>query len=145
MLRWIGDSLRFLYWLGLLQLARLAVVLFCIAEVFCVLTLWPVGFYECRKHDSYLFLLLPIGATFLVALQVALWQFTWLRLAQRGGKWRGWRNGSRRSCAILWCARLTHGSKLGNDNRGPYKQQRSRIRMPDPASSLVSGCGELCR
>jgi hypothetical protein len=88
MLRWIGDSLRFLYWLGLLQLARLAVVLVCIAEVFGVLTLWPVGFYECRKHDSYLFLLLPIGATFLVAVQVALWQFTWLRLAQRGGKWR---------------------------------------------------------
>ena len=33
MLRWIGDSLRFLYWLALLQLARLAVVLFCIVEV----------------------------------------------------------------------------------------------------------------
>jgi hypothetical protein len=88
MLRWFGDSLRFLYWLGLLQLARLAVVLFCIIEVFGVLTLWPVGFYECREHDSYLFLLLPLGATFLVAVQVALWQFTWLRLAQRGGKWR---------------------------------------------------------
>jgi hypothetical protein len=88
MLRWFGDSFRFLYWLALLQLARLVVVLFCIIEVFSVLTLWPVGFYECRKHDSYLFLLLPIGATFLVAVQVALWQFTWLRLAQRGGKWR---------------------------------------------------------
>ena len=88
MLRGIGDSLRFLYWLALLQLARLAVVLFCALEVFGVLVLWPVGFYEGRKHDSYLFLLLPIGATFLVAIQVSLWQFTWLRLAQRGGKWR---------------------------------------------------------
>ena len=88
MLRWISDSLRFLYWLALLQLARLAVVLFCALEVFGVLVLWPVGFYEGRKHDSYLFLLLPIGATFLVAIQVSLWQFTWLRLAQRGGRWR---------------------------------------------------------
>ena len=33
MLRWIGDSLEFLLWLGVLQLARLVVVLFCIAEV----------------------------------------------------------------------------------------------------------------
>ncbi len=88
MLQWIGDSLKFLYWLGLLQLARLVVVLFCIVEVVGVLTLWPVGFYECRMHDSYLFLLLPIGATFLVAVQVAIWQFTWLRVAQRGGHWR---------------------------------------------------------
>jgi len=88
MLRWLGDIVKFLYWLALLRLARLAVVLFCIAEVFGVLTLWPVDFFECRKHDSYVYLLLPVGATFLVAVQVALWQFTWLRLAQRGGKWR---------------------------------------------------------
>jgi hypothetical protein len=85
MLRW---SSRFPYWLGLLQFARLAVVLFCIVNVFGVLTLWLLGFYECRKQDSYLFLCVPIGATFVVAVQVALWQFTWLRLAQRGGKWR---------------------------------------------------------
>jgi hypothetical protein len=88
MLRWIRDSLMFLCVLGLLQLARLMVVVFCALEVFGVLVLWPVGFYEGRKHDSYLFLLLPIGATCLVAIQVALWQFTWLRLAQRGGRWR---------------------------------------------------------
>ena len=86
--RWISDSLRFLYWLALLHLARLAVVLFCLLEVFGVLVLWPVGFFEGRKHDSNLFLLLPIGATILVAIQVALWQFMWLRLAQRGGRWR---------------------------------------------------------
>jgi hypothetical protein len=24
----------------------------------------------------------------IVAVQVALWQFTWLRIAQRGGRWR---------------------------------------------------------
>ena len=87
MLRWFGDSLRFLYWLALLQLARLAVVLFCIIEVFGVLTLWPVGFFECRKHDSYSSCAAH-RSDVLVAIQVALWQFTWLRLAQRGGKWR---------------------------------------------------------
>ena len=88
MLRWIADSLRFLYWLAVLHLARWAVVLFCAVEVLGVLVLWPVGFVEARQHDSYRFLLLPVGGTLLVAVQVALWQFTWLRLAQRGGKWR---------------------------------------------------------
>ena len=49
----------------------------------------------CRKTGSILsllpqpmYLLLPIGATLLVIIQVALWQFAWLRLAQRGGHWR---------------------------------------------------------
>jgi hypothetical protein len=88
MMRWISEAIAFLLVLGVLQLARLAVFLVCVLEVFGVLVLWPVGFYEGRKHDSYLFLLLPIGATILVAIQVALWQFVWLRLAQRGGQWR---------------------------------------------------------
>ncbi len=88
MMRWISKAMAFLLVLGMLQLARLAVFLFCVLEVFGVLVLWPVGFYEGRKHDSYLFLLLPIGATFLVAIQVALWQFMWLRIAQRGDQWR---------------------------------------------------------
>lgn len=88
MLRWIGDSLRFLFWLGVLQLARLVVVLFCIAEGMMVLILWPLGFIAWQTHDRAVYLLLPIGATFLFAVQVALWQFTWLRIAQRGGHWR---------------------------------------------------------
>jgi hypothetical protein len=88
MLRWIHDSLSFLLWLGVLQLARLAVVLLCVAEVLTVLTLWVVGFIAWQTHDRPIYLLIPIGATLLVAVQVALWQFTWLRIAQRGGHWR---------------------------------------------------------
>jgi hypothetical protein len=88
MLQWIGDSLKFLYWLGVLYLARWVVVLFCLGEVVGVLTLWAIAFVEWQTHDRASYLLMPLGATFLVAIQVALWQFTWLRLAQRGGKWR---------------------------------------------------------
>jgi len=88
MLRWIGDSLKFLYWLGLLQLARFAVVLFCIGEVVGVLTLWAFAFSELLVHNRPIFFCIPIGASLLVVIQVALWQFTWLQLAQRGGKWR---------------------------------------------------------
>ena len=88
MRQWMGDSLRFLYWLGVLQLARLAVVLFCTLEVFGVLVPWAIAFVQWQVHAKPLYLLLPLGATFLVAVQVALWQFTWLQLAQRGGKWR---------------------------------------------------------
>ena len=88
MLRWIRDSLEFLLWLGVLHLARLAVVLFCITEVLVVVGLWVVAFYECSAYDRPIYFWIPVGATFLVAIQVALWQFTWLRIAQRGGQWR---------------------------------------------------------
>ena len=46
MLRWIGDGLSFLCWLGVLQLARLAVVLICIAEVVIVLDSGAMAFAE---------------------------------------------------------------------------------------------------
>ena len=88
MLRWISDSLEFLFWLGALQLARLVVLLVCIAEVLVVLALWPVAFVWWQMHDRAIYLLIPIGATLLFAIQIALWQFTWLRIAQRGGHWR---------------------------------------------------------
>ena len=88
MLRWIRDSLEFLLWLGVLQLARLAVVLFCIAEVLVVVALWGVAFSEYIIHDRPIYFSLPIGAMILVVIQVALWQFTWLRIAHRGGHWR---------------------------------------------------------
>ena len=88
MLRWIRDSVEFLLWLGVLQLARLAVVLFCIAEVLVVVALWGVAFSECVVHDRSIYFWLPIGAMFIIIIQVALWQFTWLRIAQRGGHWR---------------------------------------------------------
>ena len=64
MLRWIGDSLEFLYWLGVLQLARLAVVLFCIAEVVGVLTLWAIALRRtasCTTARSTS--AIPVGAT----------------------------------------------------------------------------------
>lgn len=88
MLRWIHDSLEFLLWLGVLQLARLMVVLFCIVEVFGVLVLWAMAFVEWQIHNQAMYILIPIGATFLVGVQVSLWQFLWLRLAQRNDQWR---------------------------------------------------------
>ncbi len=88
MLRWIGDSLEFLLWLGVLQLARLVVVLFCIAEVVGVVALWAIAFAELLLHDRPIYFWIPVGASFIVAVQVALWQFTWLRIAQRGDHWR---------------------------------------------------------
>jgi hypothetical protein len=88
MLRWISDSLEFLLRLGVLQLARLAVVLFCIVEVLVVVALWGVAFSEYIVHDRPIYFWLPIGAMFIIIIQVALWQFTWLRIAQRGGHWR---------------------------------------------------------
>ncbi len=88
MLRWIGDSLTFVFWLSVLQLARLAVMLMCVAEAVIVVTLWPIGFVFWQMHNQSMYMLMPIGATLFVAIQVALWQFTWLRLAQRGGHWR---------------------------------------------------------
>jgi hypothetical protein len=88
MLRWIGDSLNFLCVLGVLQLARLAVAVICIAEVLTVLGLWgfAIAKYSASTHAAWLWI--PIGATLFLAIQFALWQFTWLRLAQRGGHWR---------------------------------------------------------
>jgi len=88
MRRWIGDSLGFLFWLGVLQLARLAVVLFCIAEVVGVLALWAIALVELLLHNRSIYFWIPVGATFMIAVQIALWQFTWLRVAQRGGHWR---------------------------------------------------------
>lgn len=88
MLRWIGDSLRFLYWLGVIQFARLLVVLICAVEVMAVVGLWGFAFVEASSRDRPIYFWIPIGATFFVVIQVALWQFTWLRIAQRGGHWR---------------------------------------------------------
>lgn len=88
MWRWMNDSLGFLLRLGVLTLARLFVVLVCVTEVLVVLTLWVVAFIEWQTHERPSYLLIPLGATLFVAVQIALWQFTWLRLAQRGGRWR---------------------------------------------------------
>jgi hypothetical protein len=88
MLRWIGDSLTFLFWLAVLQAASLIVLLVCTAEALLVVALWMVGFVFWQMRNQPMYLLMPIGATLFVAIQVALWQFTWLRLAQRGGRWR---------------------------------------------------------
>ncbi len=65
MLRWIGDNLTFMFWLSVLQLARLAVVLMCVAEAVIVITLWPIGFVFWQMHNQSMYLLIPIGATLL--------------------------------------------------------------------------------
>jgi hypothetical protein len=88
MLRWIAEAFSFLCVLGVLQLARLAVVLISIAEVLIVLGLWGLAIAEYSASTNLAWLWIPIGATLLLVIQVALWQFTWLRLAQRGGHWR---------------------------------------------------------
>lgn len=88
MWRWIQDSLMFLFVLGVLQLARLAVVLFCIIEVFGVLMLWALAFVRWLTRDNATYFWLPIGVSIFMVIQVSLWQFIWLRIAQRGGHWR---------------------------------------------------------
>jgi hypothetical protein len=88
MLRWISDSLSFLCVLGVLQLARLTVVLICILEVVVVLGLWGLAIAEYSASTHLAWLWIPVAATLFLAVQVALWQFMWLRIAQRGGHWR---------------------------------------------------------
>jgi hypothetical protein len=36
--------------------------------------------------DKPIYLLWPLLGTLVIGVQCALWQFTWLRLAQRGGR-----------------------------------------------------------
>ena len=88
MRRWITDTLGFLLRLSGLALARLLLVLLCVAEVAVVCALWVVAFIQWQTEDRRWALMLPVGATLFVIVQVALWQFAWLRLAQRGGRWR---------------------------------------------------------
>jgi len=88
MIRWIRDSFVFLVWLAVLLTARLAVVLFCVAEVVVVIVLWMLAVIQWRMADKPIYLLWPVSGTLAIGMQFALWQFTWLRLAQRGGRWR---------------------------------------------------------
>ena len=73
MLRWMTDSFTFLIWLCALQMARLVVLLLCIAEVLIVASLWIIAFIDWQMHDRPTYLLMPIGATLFVMIQVALW------------------------------------------------------------------------
>ncbi len=87
-MRAFREACRFLVVLGLVQLGILVVVLFCCAEVLADLGLWFWAFYlwMARGHPSAV--LLPIGFTFGVGVQCALWEYAWLRVAQRGRAWR---------------------------------------------------------
>ena len=88
MLRWINDSLGFLFWLGVLMSARLLAVLLWVTEIGVVIALWVLAFLRWQGQDRTSLVLLALAATGFVAVQAALWQFTWLRIAQRGGRWR---------------------------------------------------------
>jgi hypothetical protein len=88
MFGWIRDSFVFLIWLAVLFSARLAVVMLCITEAVVVVALWCVAFVKWQMLARSSWLLLPVGVTLFVTVQVALWKFTWLRLARRGGRWR---------------------------------------------------------
>jgi hypothetical protein len=130
MLRQMSDILRFLYWLAVLHLARAVVVLFCVGEVVGVLTLWAIAFVEWQIHDRASYLLMPLGATFLVAIQVALWQFIWLRLAQRGGKWR--------ALAEWFCSAIRYPivrPPLGMILDVDEANKEAGSRLPDPAAA----------
>jgi hypothetical protein len=88
-MRAFREACRFLAVLALVQLGVLAVVLFCAAEVLADLGLWFWAFYLWMARGHPLAVLLPIGFTFGVGVQCALWQYAWLRLAQQGRVWRG--------------------------------------------------------
>jgi hypothetical protein len=88
MMRWIGEAMAFLLVLGVLQFARLLVVLFCIAEVAVIFALWGVAFVNGQIYHNGYYVLMPLGMMVLVIIQVVLWKFMWLRLAQRGDHWR---------------------------------------------------------
>jgi hypothetical protein len=88
MMAWVRDSFVFLVWLVVLLAARLAVLLFCVAEVIVVIVLWLLAIIQWRMADKPIYVLWPVIGTMVIGVQFALWQFTWLRLAQRGGQWR---------------------------------------------------------
>jgi hypothetical protein len=88
MLRWMYDSLSFLFWFGVLMSARLLAVLLWVAEIGIVVTLWLLTVRHWQAHDQSSVVVLALAATLFVAVQAALWQYTWLRIAQRGGHWR---------------------------------------------------------
>jgi hypothetical protein len=88
MTAWVRDSFVFLVWFVVLLAARLAVVLFCGAEVVVVIVLWMLAVIQWRMADKPIYVLWPVIGTMVIGVQFALWQFTWLRLAQRGGRWR---------------------------------------------------------
>jgi hypothetical protein len=87
-MRLITDTLHFLTRLCLVLLARLAVVLFCIAEVVVIVVLWVLAFIHWQYHDRPSALLWPVAATAAVCVQYALWQYAWLRVARCGGRSR---------------------------------------------------------
>jgi hypothetical protein len=89
MVRAFRDTLRFLFWLGVLTFAKLLVVAVCLAEALLLITLWPYAvIHAVWAHNNEPLLWAGI-ATAVVLLQYVLWQYLWLRVAHRGGGWRG--------------------------------------------------------
>ena len=84
----IRDSSAFLLRLALLHMGQALAVIFCAAELVAAAVLWvmAIWWWSADGHPSAM--LLPIAFSLLLYLQYALWQHTWLRLAQRGGGWR---------------------------------------------------------
>ena len=84
-MRFIKDSLTFLALYGLILPAKLLLVLFALAEAVGMVLLCYGS--VCQMDDSHraVWLLLPLAAMGLVAVQWAIWQFWWGRIAQRSG------------------------------------------------------------
>lgn len=88
MVRAFRDTLRFLFWLGVLTVAKLTVVLVCLAEALLLVTLWPYAVIHAVWFQNNAPLVWAGVATAAVVLQYVLWQYLWLRVAHRGGGWR---------------------------------------------------------
>ena len=82
------DAGWFLLWLGVLLAARLALVVVAVAEAVAMVAVCvcSVGWWQAYHRPA--FLLLPVAAVLAAAVQWSLWQYAWLQLARRGGRWR---------------------------------------------------------
>jgi hypothetical protein len=88
MRRLAAEATWFLFWLGVLLAARLALVAVAVLECagMMAVCVCSVGWWKAYGRPA--FLLLPLVAVLLASVQWALWQYACLRLARRGGRWR---------------------------------------------------------
>jgi hypothetical protein len=89
MVRAFCDSIRFLFWLGVLTFAKLLVVAVCLGEALLLITLWPYAIIHAVWFHHNEPLMWAGIVTAAVLLQYVFWQYLWLRVAHRGGGWRG--------------------------------------------------------
>ena len=89
MVRAFRDTLRFLIWLAVLTLAKLVVIGICLGEIVLLIGLWPYAVIHAVWGQNNEPLVWACVVTAAILLQYVLWQYLWLRVAHRGGAWRG--------------------------------------------------------